>query len=105
MIGIMKIKILTLLMAVSSAVTFWASITNRQKGALNNESDPDYIKRSKHAKLYYEEIINSNREIIIKKLSEAVRINIKSAKKVYEHVLINEYDLADGHHSVYSFYV
>ena len=57
------------------------------------------------AKLYYEEIINSNREIIIKKLSEAVRINIKSAKKVYEHVLINEYDLADGHHSVYSFYV
>ena len=78
--------------------------TNRQKGALN-ESDPDYIKRSKHAKLYYEEIINSNREIIIKKLSEAVRINIKSAKKVYEHVLINEYDLADGHHSVYSFYV
>lgn len=52
-----------------------------------------------------EEIINSNREIIIKKLSEAVRINIKSAKKVYEHVLINEYDLADGHHSVYSFYV
>ncbi len=79
--------------------------TNRQKGALNNESDPDYIKRSKHAKLYYEEIINSNREIIIKKLSEAVRINIKSAKKVYEHVLINEYDLADGHHSVYSFYV
>ena len=79
--------------------------TKRQKGALNNESDPDYIKRSKHAKLYYEEIINSNREIIIKKLSEAVRINIKSAKKVYEHVLINEYDLADGHHSVYSFYV
>ena len=38
-------------------------------------------------------------------MSEAVRINIKSAKKVYEHVLINEYDLADGHHSVYSFYV
>ena len=60
---------------------------------------------TKHAKLYYEEIINSNREIIIKKLSEAVRINIKSAKKVYEHVLINEYDLADGHHSVYLFYV
>ena len=58
--------------------TILHSLTNRQKGALNNESDPDYIKRSKHAKLYYEEIINSNREIIIKKLSEAVRINIKS---------------------------
>ncbi len=51
--------------------------TNRQKGALNNESDPDYIKRSKHAKLYYEEIINSTLAQQWKLSSEQCRSSVR----------------------------
>lgn len=64
-------------------------------GALNDSNDPDQSRRDAHAERYYEELRRSQAEPIVKKLSEHSGITLKSARKVYEHVFINKYNL-DG---------
>ena len=65
-------------------------------GALNDANDPNESKRNSHAKRYYEELRRSKSEYIVKRLSEHSGVSLKSARKVYEHVFVNEYELDDG---------
>ena len=65
-------------------------------GALNDTNDPYQRRREAHAERYYEELRRSKPEPIVKKLSEHSGISLKSARKVYEHIFINEYDLGNG---------
>lgn len=65
-------------------------------GALNDDNDPNMTRRVAHAERYYETLRNSESESIIKKLSKNGGISLKSAQKVYEHILINKYELDEG---------
>ena len=67
-------------------------------GALNDENDPDQKLRDAHAEMYYETLRNSKVEPIVKRLSKNGGISLKAARKVYQHVFINEHDLDDGVH-------
>ena len=65
-------------------------------GALNDKNDPKRKRRKAHAKRYYETLRRSDVDGIVEKLSKHGGISQKSARKVYEHVFINEYDLYGG---------
>jgi len=62
-------------------------------GALNDLNDPLGIKRSKHAKSYYAEIKNRNRENVLSKLSKNSGMSKKAVEKVYNHVFIEKHFL------------
>lgn len=66
-------------------------------GALNNKNDPYGIKRDAHAELFYEEIKNSNKEILISKISKNSNIEYEVVEKAYNHLFVNKYDLEGGY--------
>lgn len=65
-------------------------------GALNDSNDPDRKRRDAHAERYYEELRRSKPEPIIKRLSKNTGIPFKAARRVFNHVFINEHELYDG---------
>lgn len=67
-------------------------------GAINDISlDVDERRRAqRHAKLFYETIRNSNRRILIDKISKSSKMRRKSIEKVIEHVFDNMYNLNKG---------
>lgn len=73
-------------------------------GALNDKNDSDGKRRERHAKQYYETLRRSDAGLIIEKISKNGGISLKSAEKVYQHVLLNEYALDDGTHRFYPSY-
>ena len=66
-------------------------------GALNDSNDPDHLKRSKHADLYYEELRDSNHESLISKVEENTGIDRKICKNAITHLLFEKHDLAGGY--------
>lgn len=70
----------------------------RESGALNNSNDPQGTRRQAHADRYYEEVRNRNSEFEIAAVSSSSGIDKERVRKAYEHVFVNEHDLATGHH-------
>ena len=65
-------------------------------GALNDSNDPDWKRRDAHAERYYEELRRSKPEPIIRRLSKNTGLPFKAARRVFNHVFINEHELDDG---------
>lgn len=65
-------------------------------GALNDKNDPWLKKRDKHARLYYQEIKNSDKTSIINKISKNAKVRKNIVKNAYEHLFENQYRLGNG---------
>ena len=65
-------------------------------GALNNKNDPLGKKRAAHAKLYYDEITNRKKDNVVKKISKNGNITITAAKRIYNHIFVEDHDFQDG---------
>ena len=66
------------------------------KGALTDKNDPLYRRRDAHANKYYAAMRNSRKKDIVDRIAKNTGISRKSIEKVYDHVLINEYELNGG---------
>lgn len=64
-------------------------------GALNDKNDPWQEKRDKHARLYYQEIKNSNKTLVIDKISKNAKVRKNIVKNAYEHLFENQYRLGN----------
>ena len=79
-----------------------ARVPKKEHGALSgaiNDISLDANERQKaqrHAKLFYETIRNSNRAVLVNKISKSSKIHRKSIEKVIEHVFDNMYNLNKG---------
>lgn len=78
--------------------------TIKAEGALNDKNDPDMSCRIAHAERYYMTMRKSNAQIIIGKLAKNGGISEVAARKVYQHVFIDNHSLADGVHPFYPSY-
>ena len=82
--------------------TFKVRIPQKEYGALSgaiNDISLDVNERrraKKHANLFYETIRNSNRRILVDKISKSSKMHSKSIEKVIEHVFDNMYNLNKG---------
>lgn len=65
-------------------------------GALTNKTDPLGRKRNKHAESYYQEIRNRKPKYVIDKLAKNAEISPKEARKIYEHVFVDEHVFKNG---------
>ncbi len=65
-------------------------------GALNNTNDPLGRKREKHAKLYYAEIQNRKKSVVVNKIAKNAGITKKSAQNIYAHVFVDKHSFRDG---------
>lgn len=65
-------------------------------GALNDNNDPNGVKRELHAERYYESIRNSDKDYIINSIAENTNIDVSEVEKMYQHLFINKYNLDDG---------
>lgn len=68
----------------------------KNSGALNDNNDPFGIKRGQHAEMYYQEIINRDKEAVIAKMAENTGFRVKTMKTVYEHVFEKEHSFRNG---------
>ena len=66
------------------------------KGALNNKNDPEGLKRQAHAEQYYLSMRNSEKNDIISAISKNSNIDRKRVAKMFEHLIINKYELDEG---------
>lgn len=66
-------------------------------GALNNLNDPDGDRRRKHARLFYEEIRNSDREININAISKNSKLDRNLVETAYHHVFEMKHQLINGY--------
>lgn len=66
-------------------------------GAYNSKNDPDGTKRDAHAKAYYASMRNSDKGKIVSTIAKNADIEAESVSKMYDHLLINKYDLYKGH--------
>lgn len=73
-------------------------------GALNDKNDPDFTRRNEHAEKYYEARRKNGIHAFVNKIHKNTVYPKKRLKSIYNHVFINEYDLADGHHRFYPDY-
>jgi SPP1 gp7 family putative phage head morphogenesis protein len=73
-------------------------------GALNNANDPDGVRRLSHAESYYREIRERNKGAEITRVAGNSGISESHVSKAYDHLFVNEYDLADGHHRFHEDY-
>ncbi|MCI1958844.1 MAG: minor capsid protein [Clostridia bacterium] len=73
-------------------------------GALTNRNDPYQDKREAHAKLYYKEVRNSDKESIIKTIAKNTGFAIDEISKMYDHVFVNKYNLSNGYERFYPDY-
>lgn len=68
-----------------------------KSGALTSKNDPTFKKRDRHAEQYYEMIRKRNQNMEVKQIANNTGLNTKTIDKVYNHVFINKYDLAQGY--------
>lgn len=66
-------------------------------GAYSNDNDPDGSKREAHAKKYYNSMKNSDKKTIVDTISKNSKADIEDISKMYDHLLVNKYDLDKGH--------
>ena len=71
--------------------------TGAISGALNDKNDPDYIRHYKHAERYYEARRKNGIRAFVNKIHQNTGYPKKRLESIYNHVFINEYDLATGH--------
>lgn len=76
--------------------TFEETRHTTSKGALNNTNDPLGRKREKHAQLYYEEIRNCKKSVVIDKIAVNTGLTKESAKNIYEHVFTGRHLFKSG---------
>lgn len=67
------------------------------KGAYNNKNDPEGTKRETHAEQYYEAMRNSEKDNIVSTISENTKIDADLVSKMYEHLILNKYNLDEGY--------
>ena len=67
------------------------------KGAYNNKNDPEGTKRETHAEQYYEAMRNSTKDDIVTTISENAEIDVNLVSKMYEHLIMNKYELDEGY--------
>ena len=79
-------------------------ISGAINGALNSKNDPDGRRRAMHAEIYYEARRNNGLKAFVNKIHKNTGYSKKRLESIYNHVFINEYDLADGHHRFYPSY-
>ena len=65
-------------------------------GAYDNRNDPEGILREAHAKKYYASMRNSDKNAIVSTIAKNAEVDIESVSKMYDHLLINKYNLDDG---------
>lgn len=63
------------------------------KGAYSDKTDPNFQKREKHAKLYYEEVRNSDRYKYAKNISENSGISEVEVLNAVNHVFFNKHNI------------
>lgn len=66
-------------------------------GALNDKNDPTGVKRDNHANAYYDSLRNSDKEQIVEAISGNAALSETTVSKMYDHLVVNKYDLEDGH--------
>lgn len=82
---------------------FKARVPKDSRGAISgaiNDASLDKNERDKakaHAKMYYETLRNSDREILIDKITVSSGLRRESIEKVLEHVFDNKYNLDEGY--------
>ncbi len=79
-----------------SETTVNASDSGALSGTLNNENDPYMVKRSKHARLYYEELRNSKRNILIHNMMANSGLTEAVVSTALQHILDSKYNLQNG---------
>ena len=65
-------------------------------GAIKQPMGSGRKRAEKHARRYYEELVNRDRESTIAKIARASGMNKSDAKRAFEHLFIEEHDLVDG---------
>ena len=66
-------------------------------GAYNSKNDPDGSKRDAHAKTYYATMRNSDKGNIVSTIAKNADVDADSVSKMYDHLLINKYNLDKGY--------
>ena len=66
-------------------------------GAYNNKNDPEGIMRKQHAEKYYSALRNSKKAFFVATVSKNADVESESVSKMFDHLLINEYDLGKGY--------
>ena len=66
-------------------------------GALSDKNDPDGKKRDDHAKRFYEEMRNRDRESVSERIASNADVSKETARRAFEHVFIDKHDLEKGH--------
>lgn len=72
-------------------------------GAYNDENDPFNKKRRQHAKLYYEELKNSDTESFVNAVSKNADIDKKVVSKAYKHIFDDNHDFEPDYDMAESF--
>lgn len=65
-------------------------------GAWNDKNDEYGMERERHAKMYYEQVRNRNREMQIAQVAKNSHFGISDVEKIFDHIFINEHDLEEG---------
>ncbi len=65
-------------------------------GAWNDKNDEYGIEREKHAKMYYEQVRNRNREMQVVRVAKNSSFSVSDVEKIFDHIFINEHDLEEG---------
>jgi hypothetical protein len=65
-------------------------------GVYNNKNDPEGIMRKAHAEKYYSSMRNSDKDSIVSAIAKNADVDAESVSKMYDHLLINKYNLDKG---------
>lgn len=72
------------------------AISERGKRRAQRRAE-EFKEREAHAKMIYATLRNSDRDILIRKISQNSGMSLKSVQKVLEHILDNKYNLDKGY--------
>lgn len=74
-----------------------AKMSGAFAGAYNNKNDPEGKKREAHAEQYYSSMRNSDKNDIVETISTNAEIGSNLVSKMYDHLIINRYNLDSGY--------
>lgn len=69
----------------------------KEKGAYTDSNDPEGTKRDAHAERYYASMRNSQKANIVEAIAQNTGVPSATIAKVYDHLLVNQYDLEAGY--------
>lgn len=67
-----------------------------QKGAIDTSTSRGFVKAQKHADMYYEEMRNRDRKTVVSTIAERSSMTQDDARRAFEHLFVNEHELANG---------